>query len=194
MFLPDIVAWSAAAEQASPSGSMSPISVKPPLPSGDGVVVPRPTGLVRRVDAVGLAGDQVDGARGGRAEVRRPRVVVERVVLGVAPARAQRVAVEVRHDEARRVGAAGAVASAAAGGRRVPGELAGRGPSSRCRRPAAPACSCGSGPRSPPASGRGGTGSIALGAVGRVGGRRVRGQEVDAGDRREAVRRVERRR
>ncbi len=57
---------------------------------------------------MGLAGDEVEGARRGRAEDRSPAVVAHRVVLRVVPQPGDRVAVVVVHDEAgTRVGDAG---------------------------------------------------------------------------------------
>ena len=57
--------------------------------------------LVRGVDPAGVAGGDVDRARGGRPERGAERVVAHRVVLGVVPERGHRVAVVVVHDDLR---------------------------------------------------------------------------------------------
>ena len=112
-------------------------------------------------DAVGLAGDQVDGALGGGAEGGAEGVVVERVVLGVVPHAGDGVAVEVAHGEGGGVGGGGALVLAAKESfRRCPGRRrrAGRGPSCRRQRPTARDRRRGPDPRWRPARCRGGRG------------------------------------
>ena len=47
--------------------------------------------------AMGIAGDEVDGAGGRRAEIRAEGIVVEGEMLGVVPERRHRIAVEIAH-------------------------------------------------------------------------------------------------
>ncbi len=67
----------------------------------------------RRICAVGLARDQVEGADRRRSEVRAVRIVTHREVLCIVPQGGHRVAVVVTHGEARRA------EDAAARGRRT---------------------------------------------------------------------------
>ncbi len=98
-------------------GSASLMSVKPPWPSG--MTAPVVRHLIDH--AVGLAGDEVDGAGGGGTEGGAEGVVVHRVVLRVVPHRRDGVAVVVAHGErscigdarsSRLVGQSGAVRGA----------------------------------------------------------------------------------
>ena len=145
-------------------------------------------------EAVGLARDQVDGARRGGAELRGEVVVAQRIMLRIVPQRRDGVAVVVTHDEAFGRNAGGRRARGADPGREaihvavVIGALLGALIVSLVRRERL---------RGRQAKRIGRAGAVQLGAVG--GDWRIRiavgilVDQVDAGQRLEAVRRIERR-
>ena len=95
-------------EQMSPVGSASPMSGEAAVAISDDCAA----GVDGVDDAVGLAGDEVDGAGGRWTKGGAEGVVVHRVVLGVVPHRGDGVAVVVAHGEGCGGGDAGAAVAA----------------------------------------------------------------------------------
>ena len=126
--------------------------------------------------AVGLAGDEIDGARRRGAEGGRIGVVAHGEVLGVVPQRGDGVAVVVAHHQTLRAEGAGAALGAAAGVQRE--EVHGEVVIGRLLGGVAVVLVGGAGLGDVEAEGLGRVGAV--GGVGLVG---VAGQEVGAGER-----------
>ena len=96
MFLPDMLRELVVLEQMSSGG----VGVADEGESAVAVGDDRAAGVEGVDDAVGLAGDEVDGTGSGGAEVGAERVVVHGIVLGVVPEGGDGAAVVVTHGEA----------------------------------------------------------------------------------------------